>query len=121
MKTERRWSIRMRRVARFAISIATIYGAKAAMSTSVPISGEELHAFIRKFQRMGDKSVRHLVRGTDIPLRDLVVRHLKGYAIEEIREDFPELSLRQIQAALRFYRDHPNEFRIRPPKKKKGS
>lgn len=54
--------------------------------------------------------VNHLVRGTGIRVKALVKLHLDGYALEEIREEFPELSTREIQAALRFFRDHRDEF-----------
>lgn len=57
-----------------------------------------------------NRGLNHLVRGTRVRVRRIVEFHRKGYAIEDIQREYPELSIRQIQAALRFYRDHPAEF-----------
>ena len=56
-------------------------------------------------------AINHLIRGTDIRVKTVVRLHLKGYAIEEIRDEFPTLSMREIQAALRFFREHRDEFK----------
>jgi hypothetical protein len=62
-------------------------------------------------RRLQDNRINHLVRDTRIRVRWIIDCHLKGFAVEEIQGVYPELSTRQIQAALRFWRDHPEEFR----------
>lgn len=66
--------------------------------------------YVSRKQLRGGK-INHLVAGTSIRVKTIVRLHLQGYAIEEIRDEFPELSMREIQAALRFFRDHRDEFK----------
>jgi uncharacterized protein (DUF433 family) len=47
-----------------------------------------------------------VIAGTRIPVRTVVGYIESGYSVEQIRQEFPQLSAEQIDAALRFTRNH---------------
>ncbi|MGH9463117.1 MAG: DUF433 domain-containing protein [Vicinamibacteria bacterium] len=55
-------------------------------------------------------SGRPCITGTRIRVMDIAVLQESGYSPERILEEFPVLSLPQVQAALDYYRDHRDEI-----------
>jgi uncharacterized protein (DUF433 family) len=53
------------------------------------------------------------VDGKNVKVVEVVQEHLaRGWSIEKIQEQHPQLSLAEIYSALAFYYDHPQEFQI---------
>ena len=50
------------------------------------------------------------IDGTRIRVADVVAMHKQGASVDEIRLDYPQLSLAQVHAALAYYYDHPEEI-----------
>ena len=52
------------------------------------------------------------IRGTRIRVQDIYVWHdLRGFSPDQIVDEFPELSLADVHAALTYFWDHQDEIR----------
>ena len=60
------------------------------------------------------KGWRHFVRGSDVRVADVVKRHEAGWAIEDLHEAFPMLSVTEIQATLKYFYKSPERFGRKP-------
>lgn len=50
------------------------------------------------------------IAGTSISVATVASYFLHGYGIQEIRDDYPRLTLDQIEAARQYVARHPEEF-----------
>lgn len=52
-----------------------------------------------------------IIRGTRISVANIVeLRHLQGWDVQRIREEYPHLTYQQIVAALEYYEEHPQKI-----------
>lgn len=63
------------------------------------------------------KGWRHFVRDTNVAVMEVVKRHEAGWAMEDIREAFPLLSVTEIQATLKYFYKYPQRFGRKPEPK----
>lgn len=52
------------------------------------------------------------VEGTGISVNSIVVLHQQGLGADEIVENYPRLSLREVYAVLAWYHEHKTEFDV---------